>query len=474
MFSQQTLQNNETAKKAISAGQGHVFNYWDELDQRQRKKLLNQVASIDFDLLKTLKENYIDKIEERLFKGSIEPVDVIRIPTIQAQKQMEVEAKIEGESLLRSGKVAALLVAGGLGTRLGYDAPKGTLGISPVTNRSLFQCHAEKILALCRKYETDIPWYIMTSLLIHEETKTFFASHDYFGLSRKDIFFFTQGMFPALGESGKLFLDKKDHIFTNPDGHGGTLKALVDSGAVSDMHQHGVEELFYFQVDNVLIKICDPIFLGYHIERGAEMSAKVTPKKHPLERIGVIGRIKGKIGVIEYSDLSEEDQRTKNPDGQLKYRDGSIAIHILNVGFVERLINQNHRLDFHLAHKRIPHLDRNGELLNPKQPNGYKFEQFIFDALGKAKKVAIMEVVREQEFSPVKKKTGDDSVETARRDLTNLYGSWLADAGVRIPRDSNGNVQGLIEINPLFAMDREELVEKVDDSLIFDGKLLLE
>ena len=468
------LQNNDVARRVVAAAQEHVFTFWEEFDEEQRKGLWEQIEGIDLELLKFLKKKYIDKAEERFFKGSIEPVDVIRVPQTKAQKQAETEAKVAGDSLLRSGKVAVLLVAGGLGTRLGYDAPKGTYEISPMTRRSLFQCHAEKIQALCKKYHTAIPWYIMTSSVTYDPTVAFFEHHDYFGLPGESVFFFNQGTFPALDEAGKLFLDAKDHIITNPDGHGGTLRALAKSGAIADMRRRGIEEIFYFQVDNVLIKICDPIFLGYHVQRSAEMSAKVTPKRSPDEGLGVIGRINGRVGVIEYSDLTTEDKEARTPDGQLKYRDGSIAIHILSVDFVQRLNESTLNLPFHIAHKRIPHINRDGQFINPDSPNGYKFEHFIFDALGEACQVAIMEVVREDEFSPVKNKEGNDSPETARRDLTNLYGRWLEASGVCIPRDSKGNVQGQIEISPLFALDCDELVEKVDSSLTFDGKLLLE
>jgi UDP-N-acetylglucosamine/UDP-N-acetylgalactosamine diphosphorylase len=369
--------------------------------------------------------------------------------------------------------VAAFLVAGGQGTRLGYSGPKGKFRISPIKEKSLFQLHAEKILAMSRKYRANIPWYIMTSDTNHQETVDFFETCEYFGLNPKDVVFFSQEMIPALDANGRLILDAKDHIFTNPNGHGGSLSALKKSGALEDMRRRGIDLIFYFQVDNVLVKICDPVFLGYHVQNQAHMSTKVVAKTDPYEKVGVLGRMNGRLGVIEYSDLSDEQKEARNPDGSLKFGAGNIAIHVLNVDFVEQENQGGLRLPWHIAHKKIPYLDENGKRIEPKEPNGYKFETFVFDALGDAEKTVILEVKREEEFSPVKNAQGVDSPATARRDMINLFGSWLEKAGVPIPRDSQNNVKGKIEISALFALDEEELIHKIDPDLKFEGRLYL-
>jgi len=459
---------------ASRRGQGHIFRYWDELSGESREKLLSQVRAIDFDLLHQLTEQFILNREERRFKGELEPAPIIPLPRTRQEKQKAEEAKAVGEKMLQAGKVAAVVVAGGQGTRLGYPHPKGKFPIGPVTGKSLFQLHAEKLRALSKRYGVAIPWYIMTSEDNDAETKAFFEEYDYFSLGRENVFFFCQGMMPALDEQGKLFLDAPDHVFTSPEGHGGCLKALKKSGALEDTRRRGIEEIFYFQVDNPLVKVCDPTFIGYHTQAGAEMSLKVVRKRDPYEKVGVVGRRHGKFCVIEYSDLSKEDAEAHTPDGQLKYWAGSIAIHMLKVSFVERLNQGDLSLPFHVAHKKIPYLDDAGTRVEPEAPNGYKFETFIFDALSQAKQAIVMEVLREEEFSPVKNATGQNSPATARQAMINLYGGWLEKAGVVVPRDDAGHVQGRIEISPLYALDEQELVEKVRGAFTLGRALYLE
>ncbi|MFZ5517387.1 MAG: UTP--glucose-1-phosphate uridylyltransferase [Candidatus Zhuqueibacterota bacterium] len=447
-------------EKASAAGQGHIFRFWDELSRQGKVNLIQQVQSIDFTLLKQLKETYLSGAQNNLFQGELQPPEIIPIPATDQQKMKAAEAKKIGEALLSRGKVAALLVAGGQGSRLGFDGPKGMYTIAPISRKSLFQLHAEKIAALQSKYGAVIPWFIMTSETNHDETVAFFQRHRFFGLSEGDVYFFRQGMIPALDGQGSMFLDAKDHIFTNPNGHGGTLNALRDNGCLDEMKARGIEEIFYFQIDNVLIKICDPTFLGYHRENKAEMSAKLVSKRDPYEKVGVVGWLNGKLAVIEYSDLSVADKEARNSDGSLKFRGGSIAIHVFHVPFIENEISQA-KLPYHLAFKKIPHLDEQGRLVEPAKPNGYKFEMFIFDALQDARAAVLMEVDRKKEFSPVKNKEGSDSAETARQDLVDYYADMLKQAGVAIPA---GN--GLIEIDARFALDAEDLKRKIDPGQI--------
>lgn len=458
-------------EEVVREGQEHVFRWWDDLSGSQHDSLLNQLRDIDFTLLRELRKRCVELSSRNAVREVLEPVEVIPIPRTTEQRRAAEAAEEVGEEWIRSGKMAVFLVAGGQGTRLGFDGPKGMFSIGPVTGRSLFQLHSEKILAASRDYGIAIPWYIMTSETNDEETKRFFQRHKFFGLEEEDVFFLKQRMIPALDERGRLILDRKDHIFTSPNGHGGSLLALMESGAFGDMKRRGVEVLSYFQVDNVLINLMDPVFIGYHVGAEAEMSSKMVRKRDPWERVGIFGRVGGILKVIEYSDMRNEDMEARNPGGSLIYDAGSIAIHLINVDFLEDEVRGGFKLPYHVAHKKIPYLDENGERIFPEKPNGYKFETFIFDALGDTTRSVIMEVVREEEFSPMKNREGEDSPETARRDLTNLFCGWLESAGVSVPRREDGNVDGLIEISPLFATNKETFLKNAPKNLSFNGSL---
>ncbi len=442
--------------------QQHIFRFWDSLTQVEREALLQQAETIDFAALADLFEQNVVAGKSGP-AGTLEPVAPIPIARTEAQQQERERMRRLGEEKLRAGKVGALLVAGGQGSRLGFDGPKGKFAITPVKNKSLFQLHAEKILALETRYQTRIPWYIMTSRSNDAETRAFFEQHDFFGLRPDDVFFFQQGMMPALDESGKLILDAPGHIFMNPDGHGGIFAALERTGAIEDMQRRGLEQLFYFQVDNVLVAICDPVFIGYHLDVQAQMSAKVCPKRDAFEKVGVVGRINGKLGVIEYSDLDDELKQATTPEGTLLYNAGSIAIHVLDVAFVASLAGQKLELPWHVAHKKIPFIDSEGRRIEPEAPNGYKFEKFIFDALAWTENSAILEVDRSEEFSPVKNADGEDSPATARRDMTRLYARWFRAAGYQVPDSADLR----IEISPTFALDLEEFVAKISGEFDF-------
>lgn len=462
------------------AGQAHILRYWQELPENSRLQLLHQIAAVDFALLGQLYHDYILRKNLPVL-ASLEPAEMITLAYQQAHPDEVQSMKARGEQVLRAGQVAALLVAGGQATRLSFEKPKGAYPIGPVSQKTLFQLHAEKLRALAQRYQTRLPWYIMTSDTNAGETRAFFEENKLFGYAPEDIFFFEQEMIPALDETGKLILDAPDHIFTNPNGHGGTLTALAKSGALADMRRRGIEEIFYFQVDNVLLNMCDPLFLGYHVAAHAEMSAKVCAKRDPYEKVGVIGKVfdattgeNGRLQVIEYSDMSQADKEARLPDGSLKYNAGSIAIHLFKVSFIEREVAGGTKLPWHVAHKQIPYLDANGQLVQPDKPNGYKFETFVFDALGDAARVVLLEVDRRSDFSPIKNAAGEDSPQTAQRDLNEFYARWLEQAGIRIPRNAVGNVKVRCEISPLFALDAEELTRKVAPAFRVHNDLYLE
>jgi UDP-N-acetylglucosamine/UDP-N-acetylgalactosamine diphosphorylase len=456
----------------IAAGQEHVFRWWEDIDEHGRDRLLGQLGTVDFDELKDLYRRFTGAGPSAP-RGEIGPADAISIPKEKDQIEAAAKAATIGEKAIRAGEVAVFLVAGGQATRLGIDAPKGTLQITPIKNRSIFQHHAEKIIAFSNRYKAAIPFYIMTSETNDADTREFFENNGYFGLNPADVFFFTQEMIPALDLGGKLILDAKDHIFANPNGHGGSISSLKSSGALADMQARGIKHIFYFQVDNVLIKIADPVFLGYHIERGAEMSAKVAPKRDPEEKVGVVCRVGSEVTVIEYSDLPDELRYARNGDGALTYSGGNLAIHTLDVGFVERINSEEHSLPYHIAQKAIPFLDEGGNLVKSEEKNGLKFEKFVFDALGGASETVIMEVAREEEFAPVKNSDGEDSPASAIELMVGMYARWLENAGARVPRDSDGKPAGSIEISPLFALDAAELREKLPPSFTVELPLYL-
>ncbi|MEM7623438.1 MAG: UTP--glucose-1-phosphate uridylyltransferase [Planctomycetota bacterium] len=311
-----------------------------------------------------------------------------------------------------------------------------------------------------------MPWYIMTSPLNHDATVAFFDEHDFFGLERDNVAFFQQGVMPSLDKAtGKMLLADKGTLATNPDGHGGALLALFKSGAIDDMKSRGVEHISYFQVDNPSVRVVDPIFLGLHAsaaDSSAEMSSKMIPKAEPKEKVGVFCRVGGKGGrtaVIEYSDMPDELAEAKGDDGQLKFLAGSIAIHAISVKFVERIISDPAMaLPFHLAIKKVPHIDlATGETVTPDSPNAVKLEKFIFDAIPLAEHSVVFETDRVEEFSPVKNQDGVDSIVSSKRLQTERAARWLEGAGVKVPRDSRGDVNATIELSALTALSAEQL-----------------
>lgn len=443
--------------------QHHVFRFWDDLSYDERTTLLDQLERIDFSLVNLLTDAHILHTTEPE-QQEFSPSRAIK------QDQNRERARIAGEKLLRAGKVAVFLVAGGQGSRLGFDGPKGSFPISPINNKSLFQLHAERILSNQKRFESIIPWYIMTSDQNHDATMEFFEKHNYFGLQKENIMFFKQGMLPSLDTKGNLMLESKSQIFMNPDGHGGSIKALNISGAIEDMESRSIEQIFYYQVDNALVKMVDPIFIGHHVLANAEMSTKVVRKTDPDEKVGVVGYINDKLGIIEYSMMSKEQVNEKNPDGSLRFKNGNIAIHILSLNFIKHLHTDEFSLPFNKAHKKIPYLDNFGKKIHPEEPNGIKFESFIFDALKRVNSSIIFEVNRHEEFAPIKNAKGSDSPSSAKQMQINLYAEWLEHAGVHIPRKEDNTPDCLLEISPLYALNEAELKEKIDKTGITEVK----
>jgi len=456
----------DTLRAAFAkAGQGHVFRFWDQLAPAERACLLEEAASVDLDEIARLVETLVRvHVAPTADFSQLRPAPCVALPENGGDPAAWARARARGEEALRAGRVACFTVAGGQGTRLGYDGPKGTYPVTPVRGHSLFQVFAEKILAAGLRYGRTPHWFIMTSPANHAATQAFFEEHRFFGLDRARVHFFRQGRMPAVDFTGRLLLEAPGHLALSPDGHGGALRALVRSGAVETMRREGVDLLSYFQVDNPLVRCVDAAFLGFHLEAGSEMSSKMAPKRGPGEKVGNFCLdAAGRLVVIEYSDLPRALSEERLPGGELRFRAGSIAIHILDREFVQRVgsgADPACRLPFHRADKKIPALDAAGQLLRPDTPNGVKFEMFVFDALPFARHPVVIETDRAGDFSPVKNAIGDDSPATCRDDQLRQFARWLRAAGANLPVDATGLPPFPLEITPLFGDDAASIARR--------------
>jgi len=446
--------------------QSHLLRFYDELDAPRQAALLDEIEGIDFLALQALIEEHMQAAPEAALPGDLAPASYYgRDPDNPVRPYDAAHYRRVGEELIRQGKVAAFTVAGGQGTRLGWNGPKGTYPGTVVTGKPLFRCFAEQILAAQKRWSVTIPWYIMTSPINDADTRAFFLDNNCFGLRRKNVFMFPQGMLPSIdAASGKLLLADKHALALSPDGHGGSIKALRASGAVEDMMARGVEHISYFQVDNPLVNVIDPLFIGLHAtapDSSAEMSSKMVPKTCPEEKVGVFCAAGGKTTVLEYSDLPEQLASERDADGNLRYIAGSIAIHIIGVAFVQRLTADAHHfgLPYHRAVKKVPFIDPDtGRQVEPTSPNAVKFETFVFDALPRAESSIVYETDRVEEFAPIKNAKGVDSVETSHQLQSERAGRWLEAHGVSVPRDGDGRIAARIEISPLTAREPADLV----------------
>ena len=449
-------------EKFRHAGQGQVFAFFDQLAPEAQRRLLDEAAEID------LAE--VDRLTRTLLaKNTAAGVDLAGLAPAPYEKRPEhggdaaawVRAKAAGEVALRAGRVAAFTVAGGQGTRLGYDGPKGTFRVTPLKQKSLFQVFAEKIHAAGVRYGRPLHWFIMTSHANHAATEAFFAENKYFGLDRARVHFFRQGRMPAVSFEGKILLETRGSIALSPDGHGGSLRALDRSGALDLMQRERIDVLSYFQVDNPLVRGIDPAFVGWHVLGGSEMSSKMVPKAYAEEKVGHFCTQRGKTVVVEYSDLPLALQRETDAGGQLRYLAGSIAIHVLDREFVRRVAKggEGVALPFHRADKKIPTLDAAGNPAKPDKPNGVKFEMFVFDALPFAKNPVVIETLRADDFSPVKNAEGVDSPKTCRDDQLRQFARWIRANGAALETDATGLPRIALEVSPLFGYDEDSFAD---------------
>lgn len=445
-------------QRVIAAGQGHLLRFWDRLDEASRRRLIEDLHAIDFDLIRRLTGKGADDESVAQSDRRIEPAPIISDPRLSGDETQVSSWRSLGEAHLRRGAVAALTVAGGQGTRLGFDGPKGLFPITPVRRASLFQWFAEGVLAAQRRYGWPIPWYIMTSPSNVDATRAYFEAHDYFGLKRTDVTFFVQGVMPVTTLDGRVVLEAPDRVAMAPDGHGGCLSALAAGGCIEDMIRRGIETVSYFQIDNPLVRPVDPVLIGGHLAHEAEVTSLTIPKADDFERVGNFVTMDGKIHVIEYTELPDEVARRRDVRGRRVFDAANLSIYLFSRRLLERLSSHGGMLPWHRAIKKAAFLDPDtGHRIEPAQPNALKFERFIFDALPLAEHVLLIQSSRETCFSPVKNASGVDSADQARRDLSRRAARWLIQCGVHVALDSTGQPPHPCEISPLVAEDVDEL-----------------
>ncbi|MGA2033204.1 MAG: UDPGP type 1 family protein [Thermoguttaceae bacterium] len=448
---------NELLATLIPHGQEQLLTFWDRLDAAGRDALADQIRAVDLDLIARLYRDRASRSDIVALARRAEEPPAFRLDATHNRFTIQ-QARQRGNEALRAGEVGAMLVAGGQGTRLGFDHPKGMFPIGPVSGRSLFQIHVEKILALRRRHGVRVPLYLMTSPATHEETVRFFAEHGRFGLPEEDLKIFCQGTMPAVdAATGKLLLASPGCLAVSPDGHGGMLAAFARSGAVADARRRGCRELFYFQVDNPLVDICGAEYIGYHRLAGAEMTSQVIAKREPLEKVGNVVAVDGRLMVIEYSDLPDEVAQRRNADGSLAVWAGSIAVHVFDLAFLERMAASADALPFHYASKKVAAIDAWGQPMQPEKPNAIKFERFIFDLMPSARNAIVVEVYPARAFAPLKNAPGAklDTPEAVQGQMIALHSDWLRRAGAEVAAGVP------VEISPLFALDADELRGKV-------------
>jgi len=448
-------------KRLSAVGQEHVLQFWDELNETQRSQLASHLEAVDLAQLGRLIAGEDDKPDfAELSRKAISP------PAVKADGTgatwTKAEARKQGEQALAAGRVGAVIVAGGQGTRLGFDQPKGMFPIGPLSGRTLFEFFADRLRAISKRYQVRVPLYLMTSPATHEDTIAYWSSHQYLGLSKDDVKIFCQGTMPAIdAATGKLLLEEKDSLALSPDGHGGTVAALAKSGCLADAIFRGIDLLSYVQVDNPLVALCDADLLGHHLMSGSEMTTQVVRKRFATEKVGNVVVVDGRVQIIEYSDLPDDVANRKTESGDLLLWAGNIAVHVLDRRFLERAANWSEALPFHRANKSVPYIDANGERVRPEKPNAIKFERFIFDLLPHAEHAFVVEALASEAFAPVKNANGapTDTPEQAMQAIVDQHRRWLKAAGAKV----GDGVR--VEINPQFAIDTDELKDRVEPGI---------
>lgn len=453
-------------------GQSRVLKWLDELDGAARQRLTEQLAGLDFERLARLRE-LIGVPPTDIGFLDVSPAPIERIPLTAEQQESERKIAQIGQRALEADRVAALTVAGGQGTRLKYDHPKGMYPVTPIRQKSLFELFAEQILAARRRYGCALPWLIMTSPTNDAETRQFFETNGFFQLGPDSVHFFVQQTNPMLDSQGRLLLAEEDELLVGPDGHGGAFAALAASGLLEVLREGGWDVLSYFQVDNPLVTVADRRFIGHHLHRDADFSCKVVPKRDPDEGLGLVVMKGDRPAIIEYTDVPEDVAGARLPSGRLYLPYGSIAVNIIDVPFCERVAQQQDGLPWHVIKKQYEVIGEDGRKVRVPLEGCYKFERFIFDALAFADECAFVEVRRDDDFAPVKNAEGADSPETARELMQRRWLHWLQAAGVAVNVPTNFD-SPVVEISPLYAADAKELKDRLEPGWELSFPLLLE
>lgn len=396
----------DTAKNVLKKyGQEHILAYYEELGDKEKAELLSQIELIDFSVLENLNEENRHSSK----RGKFEPLGAVTIEDIDRNSDKYYPA---GAEAIKNGKVAAVLLAGGQGTRLGFDKPKGMFDIGVTKELYIFECLINNLLKVVENTGAFVPLYIMTSEKNHDDTVNFFEEKKYFGYDKKYVKFFIQDMAPSVDFNGKIYMESKSDISISPNGNGGWFSSIVRAGLLKDIKRKGIEWINVFAVDNVLQQIADPCFIGAVINSGSQSGSKVVSKASPDERVGVLCTEDGKPAIVEYYEMTQEMRELCTEEGQLAYKYGVILNYLFSVDRLEEIISE--KMPVHVVKKKIPYMNENGELITPEEPNGYKFETLVLDMVHMQESCLPYEVERDREFAPVKNADGVDSVDTAR------------------------------------------------------------
>lgn len=457
----------ETLRKHLEKyGQEHLIKFWEEIDDEQRQQLKAEIDELDFSELQSFYERVTNEDAESTAKldDKLQPIEESQFLSIRRTSPALIKQyETEGLKQIASGHVGVLLMAGGQGTRLGFSSPKGMYDVGLPSRKTLFQIQAERIRTLQRLAFHEfgergtIAWYIMTSEHTMEPTRKFFERNNYFGLDADNVVMFEQGCLPCFDFDGKILLDEKHIVAKAPDGNGGIYRALKSQGILADMERRGVLYLHAHSVDNILIKVADPVFIGYCVQQNSDCAAKVVEKSQPNEAVGVICVVDGKYQVVEYSEISTKTSELRNIDGRLTFNAGNICNHFFTTDFLNKIGNKyESKLKLHVAKKKIPFIDNSGKRCKPEKPNGIKIEKFVFDVFEFAEKFVVLAVEREDEFSPLKnaESVGKECATTARNDIYRYHKKLIEAAGGQV----NGDI---CEISPLLSYDGEGLKEIV-------------
>ena len=437
--------------------QDHLVAHLQKLSQDERHALESQLREIDFDQLQVLVTGKDSAPNWAELSRRAEPPPAIRLNETKPRFD-PAAARAAGERTLRDGRVATIIVAGGQGTRLGFEHPKGMFPVGPLSGRTLFEILADRLLAVMHRYDVSIPMYVMTSPATDAETREYFAANNRCGLAENQLRIFCQGTMPAVeASSGRLLLEDRTRLALSPDGHGGLVSALDKNGCLKEAELNGIQHFFYAQVDNPLVQLCDPYLIGYHVLAACQVTTQVVQKRFAKEKVGNVVGLDGKVQIIEYSDLPDSAAEQTLPDGSLKLWAGNIAVHLFALQFLKSVVRDTHSLAFHRAQKAVPFLNESMELIKPEKPNAIKFERFVFDLLPLATRSIVVEGNAAEVFAPVKNADGAlvDTPQQSKQAQSSLHRTWLESAGADVAEGVT------VEIHPRWALNAEEVKEKV-------------